>query len=452
MRAGIVDGAHLGEIRAQHRLADLAGITTDITELGATGEFALCGLRADKLHCAPTRFQPKAFDLPLVIQGKRLPMSFAMAGETGVLKLTDYRGKRVLAAYAPLGVSGAALVLKHDLSELYAPIRKRVGFLIAALLLVTLVGGWALRWRVRPLVRRLVLGEHRLRAALEGSQLTVWDWDLRTNRVHLSEQWSVLLGGRMLPTDTSILDLAALVHPDDAAAVGEMVGAMLKGTISHYAIEHRVRMCSGEWKWIRSRGQVAERARDGKALRAIGTNVDIDERKAQEIQLTHRADHDVLTGLPNRGMFNDRLEQALLRTHRAKTLMAVMYLDVDKFKAVNDTLGHAAGDAVLKEFARRLTAAVRATDTVARFGGDEFAAILENLGGRGNGMRIADEIVTAMRADFALGSGTASISASLGIAFHEGTAEIESADLLKAADRALYEAKGAGRDRFSVAA
>ena len=452
IHADINDGVHLGEVRAQHRLADLAGITTDVSELGETGEFALCGLRAGKLHCAPTRFQPRAFDVPLVIQGKRLPMSFAMAGETGVLKLTDYRGQRVLAAYSPFGVGGAALVLKHDLSELYAPIRKRVAFLIASLFLVTVAGGWALRWRVRPLVHRLVLGEQRLRAALEGSKLAVWDWDLRTGRVCLSEQWSALLGGTPRAVDIAYGELAALVHPEDVAAVGEQSQAMLKGTISHYAIEHRVRTYSGEWKWIRSRGQVAERAGDGRALRAIGTNVDIDERKAQELQLTHRAAHDMLTGLPNRDLFHDRLEQALLRSRRAKTLMAVMYLDADKFKAINDTLGHAAGDTVLKEFAKRLTAAVRSTDTVARFGGDEFAAILENLGERENGLRIAEAIGVAMRTPFVLDGDTASISASIGMAFHEGAAGIRSADLLKAADRALYEAKGSGRDRYCVAA
>ncbi len=453
VRADIVrDGVRLGEVRAQHRLAELAGMTTDVTELGATGEFALCGLRAGKLHCAPTRFQPRVFDVTLVIGGNRLPMSFAIEGATGVLKLTDYRGKRVLAAYTPLGARGAGLVLKNDLSELYAPIRERVGFLIATLLLATLAGGWALRWRVRPLARGLVLGEQRLRAALEGSKLAVWDWDLRTGRVNLSEQWAALLGGIPRATQIPYAQLVGLAHPEDAAAVGEQVRAMLKGTISHYSVEHRVRMDSGEWKWIRSRGQVVERTRDGRALRAIGTNVDINDRKIEEIKLTHRAGHDVLTGLPNRSMFHDRLEQALLRSRRGGALMAVMYLDADKFKAINDTLGHAAGDALLKEFARRLSAAVRATDTVARFGGDEFAVILESLGERDHGLRIAGNIVAAMRTGFVLESNTASVSASVGIAFHNGAAEIDAEDLLKAADRALYEAKAGGRDRYCVAA
>jgi diguanylate cyclase (GGDEF)-like protein len=192
--------------------------------------------------------------------------------------------------------------------------------------------------------------------------------------------------------------LFALVHPDDSAGVVEQVRSMLKGTTSHYSNEHRVRTCAGEWKWIRSRGRVVERAHDGTALRAVGTNVDIDDRKSYELQLAHRAAHDLLTGLPNRGMFHDRLDRAMLRTRRSGELMAVLYLDVDKFKGVNDTLGHAAGDLLLKEFTRRLTACVRTTDTVARFGGDEFAAIVEGLGGRADGLQIAGKIVEAMHA------------------------------------------------------
>jgi diguanylate cyclase (GGDEF)-like protein len=161
---------------------------------------------------------------------------------------------------------------------------------------------------------------------------------------------------------------------------------------------------------------------------------------------------DPLTGLPNRSLFQDRLAQALQRSLRGGTLMAVLYIDVDKFKAINDTLGHSAGDALLKEFARRLSACVRATDTVARFGGDEFAVILEGLGRREDGARIAGKIVAAMRPGFALEGKTASVSASVGIAFHDQADSLGAEGLLKAADQALYKAKGEGRDGFRIAA
>ena len=447
----VVDGIRLGEVRGRHRLAELRSVMTDTADLSATSEFGLCGRRAGMLHCAPTRFQRRVFDLPMVSGGNRLPMSYAMDGGTGVLKLTDYRGKRVLAAYTPLEALGAGLVLKTDLSDLYAPIRGRLGYFVLTLVLASAAGGWLLRMSVRPLARRLVRSEVRLRMALESSNLAVWDWDIPSGRIRLSEQWAALLGGVPRAIETSSEVLLALVHPDDLAAVGEQVSSMLKGTVSHYANDHRVRTQTGEWKWIRSRGRVVERSRDGGALRAVGTNVDISERKANELDLAHRAAHDVLTGLPNRGLFRDRLEQALLRSRRARALMAVIYLDVDKFKGVNDTLGHAAGDLLLKELAARLAACVRATDTVARLGGDEFALILEGLGEREDGLRIAANIVAAMRAPFALESKAASVSASAGIAFHDTEMEFSAEALLGAADQALYQAKAAGRDRYCVA-
>ena len=446
------DGARLGRVRAQYRLAELKGIMTEVAAVTGSSEFVICALSNGMLRCAPTRLQPVPFETPGMIKGNRLPMSYAVEGGSGVRRSEDYRGKQVLAAYSALGTLGPGLVLKVDLSDLYAPIRERLGMLALALLLIGAAGGWALHLSVRPLVRRLVQTQERLGMALDGSQLAIWDWDIAAGRVYLSEQWSAMLGGVPRAMEISIGELNARVHPDDAVAMGEKVRAMLKGVLSHYSMEHRVRTFSGDWLWIKSRGQVVERARDRRALRAIGTNVDISDRKIQELSLVHRADHDALTGLPNRSLFQDRLEQTLRRSRRGSKLMAVLYIDADKFKRINDTLGHAVGDAVLKEFAHRLTLSVRATDTVARLGGDEFAVVLEDLATRDDGMRIAGGIVEAMRSEFVLEAARLSISASVGIAFHDGTAQSSPQELLKAADRALYQAKGAGRDGLRAAA
>ena len=274
---------------------------------------------------------------------------------------------------------------------------------------------------------------------------------MRAGTIHLSDQWAALLGGTPRSTQTTPKALFGLVHPDDAAMVDEQVQAMLKGTTSYHAIDHRVRTDSGDWKWIRSNGRVVERSRDGAPLRATGTNADIGERKNRELQIAHLAHHDVLTGLPNRSLFRDRMDRALLRSQRAKSMLAVLYIDVDKFKGVNDSLAHAAGDALLVEFARRLSACTRAVDTVARLGGDEFAVVLENLAGQEDGLRSAGTIVSAMRPAFALGSHTASVSASVGIALNNGLRDAVAEDLIAAADQALYEAKKAGRDGFRAA-
>ncbi|MGQ0751368.1 MAG: diguanylate cyclase domain-containing protein [Betaproteobacteria bacterium] len=150
-------------------------------------------------------------------------------------------------------------------------------------------------------------------------------------------------------------------------------------------------------------------------------------------------------------MFNDRVDLAMARSRRNKSLMAVMYLDIDKFKSINDTHGHDVGDALLKAFAARLTECVRATDTVARLGGDEFTVVLEQLAAREDGCHIAEKIVTAMRPDFALGPNTLSITTSVGVAFCQGQDELSGDILLKQADEALYAGKAAGRNNYKIA-
>jgi diguanylate cyclase (GGDEF)-like protein len=191
-------------------------------------------------------------------------------------------------------------------------------------------------------------------------------------------------------------------------------------------------------------------ARDvrGRALRLAGTNADIEHRKRLELELAHRAAHDALTGLPNRNLFHDRIERALARSRRNRSLMALMYVDIDHFKGVNDSHGHDAGDALLRAFAQRVGKCIRETDTAARLGGDEFAVILEALEDRVAGERIAGEIVAAMRPEFDLGEHRLRVSTSVGLAFYDGAPGVESASLIRLADEALYGAKAAGRDTW----
>jgi diguanylate cyclase (GGDEF)-like protein len=244
--------------------------------------------------------------------------------------------------------------------------------------------------------------------------------------------------------------LHALVHPEDGPSVDRHLKEVLKGIVPNYDMEHRVRTLDGAWLWIRSRGEVVERSRSGRALRMTGTNSDISARKEMQGRLIHQATHDMLTGLPNRSLFYDRLAQAIARSRRGGTLMAVMYLDIDKFKSINDTLGHDAGDDLLKAFSKRLADCVRATDTVARLGGDEYAVVLESLAGRDDGRRIAEKIVNAMHPAFALRSRSLMITTSVGIAFYEGESELGPDGLVKRADDALYRAKHAGRNNYQV--
>ncbi len=187
---------------------------------------------------------------------------------------------------------------------------------------------------------------------------------------------------------------------------------------------------------------------DGSVAGVYALKHDTTHVKEVEEQLTRLARVDTLTGLANRRSFNETLDEALGRAHRSGKPLALAYLDVDHFKRINDSHGHGVGDEVLREFATRLAAGVRATDTPARLSGDEFVVILEEIGGRDEAERVGAKIVDAMRAPFVTGAGKLQVSASVGIALSRPGQDQEG--LLAAADSALYAAKGRGRDGYAV--
>lgn len=292
--------------------------------------------------------------------------------------------------------------------------------------------------------------QERLESALEGSNVSLWDTDLRSGRVFLSEAWGRIMGAAPEASVATVGELLALLHPDDVEAVRRASLEAMKGERTDYAVEHRVRARNGEWRWILSRGRVTERdPATGRALRMIGTNVDITERRRAEEALLATAHTDALTSLANRRAFTDRLSLALARNRRSGLESAVLFLDIDRFKEVNDSLGHAAGDRLLAQLAVRLRTSVRASDTVARFGGDEFAVLLEDVRERHNAVRIAEKILAAARQPLAVEGSEIVATASIGIAYSDAVSSDE--DVLKRADRALYEAKAAGRNRYRVA-
>ncbi len=176
---------------------------------------------------------------------------------------------------------------------------------------------------------------------------------------------------------------------------------------------------------------------------------DITERKHAEERLFHLAHNDPLTGIPNRSLFNDRLTEAMRRSKRSSELLALMYLDVDRFKSINDSYGHAAGDALLIEFSQRLKASVRATDTVARLGGDEFTIIAESLRSQADAENIATKIIQNVQKKMKIGDFELNVTTSIGVTFYQGD-DINTDQLINNADRALYRAKQAGRNSMSL--
>ncbi|HEY0844524.1 MAG TPA: EAL domain-containing protein [Noviherbaspirillum sp.] len=187
---------------------------------------------------------------------------------------------------------------------------------------------------------------------------------------------------------------------------------------------------------------------DGTPYRRIATFSDITHRKRSDEQMWRQANYDALTGLPNRRLFHDRLAQAILKASRTGLPLALMFLDLDRFKEVNDTLGHSVGDILLKEAAQRISSCVRESDTVARLGGDEFTIILGDLSATGNVERIAQDLLRRLSEPFLLGAEVAYISSSIGITlFPDDATQLD--DLLKNADQAMYAAKERGRNRYS---
>lgn len=194
---------------------------------------------------------------------------------------------------------------------------------------------------------------------------------------------------------------------------------------------------------------VPQLGQDGAVLGILALCADVSELKRVQRQLSELARFDELTGLPNRYQFNEKIAEAVQRLGRASQPMGLLFLDVDYFKQINDTHGHAAGDEVLREFARRLLASVRTTDTVARLAGDEFVIVLEVLADRAAMQLVADKILAALQPPMLLPHGELRISSSIGGAF-AASGTVEPKALLDCADLALYDAKRAGRGTYRL--
>ncbi|MEO8298879.1 MAG: diguanylate cyclase [Burkholderiales bacterium] len=296
---------------------------------------------------------------------------------------------------------------------------------------------------------RLARSEERLSLALEGSELALFDWDIPAGRFYMSAQGAVHRGGAPCEQVTTSREQLALVHPDDTDRLMGDLLQTLSGKTDTYEIEFRGRRLDGSWVWLRRHGRVFERDANGNAVRLAGIEIDINERKAAEERLRLLAETDPLTGLPNRALFVVRLEQAVQRARQRGRPMAVLFLDIDHFKQVNDTRGHDAGDQLLKTFAQRLVEGVRTSDTVARLGGDEFTVILEDLGRPDDALSVAQSLVEAARQPVMADGLELRFTTSVGVAvWTQG--ELDGPALLRQADAALYEAKRLGRDRCEV--
>jgi diguanylate cyclase (GGDEF)-like protein/PAS domain S-box-containing protein len=242
-------------------------------------------------------------------------------------------------------------------------------------------------------------------------------------------------------------DFQTIMHPDDMATGRRLRRTIIDGQTDTYQTETRFMHRDGSVVWVEM-GVTAVRDADGMVLYLVSQVHDVTERRRVQDELAHRALHDSLTRLPNRALFLDRLRQALMRLRREPGEVAVLFLDLDNFKLVNDAMGHPAGDAVLLEAARRLSEVARADDTVARLGGDEFTMLCENTGER-EACQVAERVLAALAQPFSYEGREFYLSGSLGIRVSD-VASVTPDELVRDADTALYEAKKHGRARFEV--
>jgi diguanylate cyclase (GGDEF)-like protein/PAS domain S-box-containing protein len=293
--------------------------------------------------------------------------------------------------------------------------------------------------------------------ALAGANDGIWDWDFTTQAVFYSDRWKSMLGESAGNITATGEEWFKRIHPDDHDRVKRDLEAHIQGRSDQFNSEYRMMHADGQYRWMLSRG-VAVRDAGGKALRAAGSQTDITDRKLAEARLRHDALHDSLTGLANRALLMDRISHSLQHAKRdLHQSFAVIFLDLDRFKVINDSLGHAAGDQLLIELGKRLEAALRTSDTLsrtephhlARLGGDEFVALLDGICSPADALRVADRLEKATAQAFTVGGQEVFVSASIGVALSNGNYS-SADDILRDADTALYDAKNNGRGSYRL--
>ncbi|MBF2098585.1 MAG: EAL domain-containing protein [Gloeomargaritaceae cyanobacterium C42_A2020_066] len=293
--------------------------------------------------------------------------------------------------------------------------------------------------------------EERYALAVNGARDGIWDWDLLTDRLYLSDQWHLLLGyspGSLGEEPSAWFDH---IHPQDGPRVRQQLLDHLAGHQPTFESEHRLRHCQGNYRWVLVRG-LAVRDTDGQVYRMAGSQTDITERKHAEAELWLAATHDALTGLANRYLFLDRLGRALESARQDPTgQFGVLLLDLDRFKVINDSLGHLVGDELLMRLAQRLRAQLDPDYLLARLGGDEFAVLVPTVARPAGLCQVAEQLQQVLSAAFCVGSDSYEVytTASIGIVVG-GTAYDRPQDVLRDADVALHQAKGQGKARYAL--
>jgi len=295
--------------------------------------------------------------------------------------------------------------------------------------------------------------KERMEVALVGNNAGVWEWNLTTKRLFASPEWKKMLGYEDEELSNEITIWTQRVHPDDFKFVMEYLEESIQNREEKLENIHRLQHKEGHWIWILARATVIYEE-DG-TIRLVGIHTNItnqknieDELFNQKKRLEYLAHHDVLTNLPNRLLFNNKLRESLEKAQKEEKFLAVLFIDLDHFKEINDSFGHDTGDVVLQIVTKKLLDNLETTDTLARLGGDEFAIIVENINNETAVAQMTQKIINLFSEPILLDGYPFYISCSIGISLFPEDDE-DASNLLKYADTAMYKAKDNGRNCYA---
>ncbi len=299
---------------------------------------------------------------------------------------------------------------------------------------------------LRNTKNKIVSNEERLRLAIDAGTDGIWDWNIDTNEIYFSKRWKKSIGYEENEFSNHFEYWKEFIHPNDYKKYIQILDDYIHQNIPVFEVEFRMKMKSGTYKWFLSRGEAIWDS-NGKALRMIGVHTDITQLKNKEEKIYDLAYTDPLTGLYNRTFLKEQLDLEVNICAQNDHLLGVMLIDLDDFKKINDNLGHAAGDKLLKETGQRLKVYAKTSHLITHIGGDEFALLLPEIKKIGDALSVAQEILDDLKNPFFIDCREIHISASIGISFYPKDG-LDGNILIKNADISLYKAKTSGKNRF----
>ena len=447
------DAGSVGMLITEQPLDALSAVSRATNRLGETGEMTVCAPDAARMHCFPLRSRPQPFSTARVVGGHPLPMDYALRGQSGAVIALDYRQHRVLAAYGPIGNIGFGLVVKRDIAEIYAPIRQQFQLIVIFLGALLMVGLWVMRLRLRPLLCKLEdsraqakADSTHLEAAMESNLDAFFILECMRDAVGAIQDFRYAMlnerGEQVLEQPRELVIGRGMCDLFPALRSSGMLDEFTQVVETGKPMVEERRSVIQQSRWYHMQ---AVKLDDGVAL----TVRDITSERHAADRIRHQALHDPLTGLANRAGFESAFAEAIAETQRHGKTTALALLDLDGLKRINDSLGHAVGDHLLKEVASRLRDCLRPSDTVARLGGDEFVLVLPNGISPAGIDVVARNVLASIAQPMQLDGHAITVTASIGFSScpRDG---YDHAHLLKCADAAMYQAKRAGRNGYVV--